>query len=304
MVHKSCFEVILVSTQFFEQLKFTFNLYVFFLDEKKCINVLMKMLVFNTYFFSKNTGWGKKNIVDGLYDVPVQSVNYQIQMVDQRIELDSNTEPQRETSALGLLALTYGNSSDSEEDQIEPDESHYGNEINRTDCSSESKNHCQNSALPSFKQECHDGATGGRTLSQSRLDRGDEVPLPAIDFYAEHEHRPANFKDRSDQMLDCSLELEYDKLASMESNGLADTFRDPMSRAASNCSPIVHNNEKTKFGRAIAPIENTNMSFAQRSDEDSSRMHVFCLEHAVEVEQQLRPIGGVHILLLCHPGVL
>jgi hypothetical protein len=30
---------------------------------------------------------------------------------------------------------------------------------------------------------------------------------------------------------------------------------------------------------------------------------VFCLEHAVEIEQQLRQIGGVHIFLLCHPGV-
>ncbi|GAB2213354.1 hypothetical protein Drorol1_Dr00021386 [Drosera rotundifolia] len=36
-------------------------------------------------------------------------------------------------------------------------------------------------------------------------------------------------------------------------------------------------------------------------DDDSSRMHVFCLEHAVEVEKRLRPFGGVHILLLCHP---
>lgn len=41
---------------------------------------------------------------------------------------------------------------------------------------------------------------------------------------------------------------------------------------------------------------------AVRSDKDSSRMHVFCLEHAIEVERQLRPVGGVHIMLLCHPG--
>lgn len=37
-------------------------------------------------------------------------------------------------------------------------------------------------------------------------------------------------------------------------------------------------------------------------DEDSSRMHIFCLEHALEVEQGLRPVGGVHVLLLCHQG--
>lgn len=37
-------------------------------------------------------------------------------------------------------------------------------------------------------------------------------------------------------------------------------------------------------------------------DKDSSRMHVFCLEHAVEVEKQLQAIGGAHIILLCRPG--
>ncbi|KAG1358917.1 lysine-specific demethylase JMJ705 [Cocos nucifera] len=39
----------------------------------------------------------------------------------------------------------------------------------------------------------------------------------------------------------------------------------------------------------------------RRCDKDSSRMHVFCLEHAVEVGKQLQPIGGMHIMLFCHP---
>ncbi|CAA7056465.1 unnamed protein product [Microthlaspi erraticum] len=43
------------------------------------------------------------------------------------------------------------------------------------------------------------------------------------------------------------------------------------------------------------------LPFVPRSDDDSSRLHVFCLEHAAQVEQQLRPIGGIHIMLLCHP---
>ncbi|PKU64687.1 lysine-specific demethylase JMJ705 [Dendrobium catenatum] len=37
------------------------------------------------------------------------------------------------------------------------------------------------------------------------------------------------------------------------------------------------------------------------SDKDSYRMHVFCLEHAVEVEKRLRVLGGVNMMLLCHP---
>ncbi|KAK8965558.1 Lysine-specific demethylase REF6 [Platanthera guangdongensis] len=39
----------------------------------------------------------------------------------------------------------------------------------------------------------------------------------------------------------------------------------------------------------------------QGSDKDSSRMHVFCLQHAMEVERKLSSVGGVHIMLLCHP---
>ncbi|XP_031475379.1 lysine-specific demethylase REF6 [Nymphaea colorata] len=32
-----------------------------------------------------------------------------------------------------------------------------------------------------------------------------------------------------------------------------------------------------------------------------SRMHVFCLEHALEAQRQLEPIGGADIFVLCHP---
>ncbi|WOL17929.1 lysine-specific demethylase REF6-like [Canna indica] len=42
-------------------------------------------------------------------------------------------------------------------------------------------------------------------------------------------------------------------------------------------------------------------SVMQGSDKDSSRMHVFCLEHAAEVEKQLQQMGGMHMMLLCHP---
>ncbi|XP_022032385.1 lysine-specific demethylase REF6-like [Helianthus annuus] len=35
-------------------------------------------------------------------------------------------------------------------------------------------------------------------------------------------------------------------------------------------------------------------------EKDSSRLRVFCLDHAHELEQRLRAVGGVHMLLLCH----
>ncbi|KAJ4772356.1 Lysine-specific demethylase [Rhynchospora pubera] len=39
----------------------------------------------------------------------------------------------------------------------------------------------------------------------------------------------------------------------------------------------------------------------RRCDKDSTRMHVFCLEHAIEVERRLCTIGGADVMLLCHP---
>ncbi|KAF2293232.1 hypothetical protein GH714_040583, partial [Hevea brasiliensis] len=152
---------------------------------------------------NSSTKWMKKNTVDGLYDVPVQSANCQIQMIDQN-KVASNTETQKGTSSLSLLALNYGNSSDSEEDQH------------------------RISALPSLKQECHQDEADSRTLSSARPDCGDEVTLQSIDCHAEHGHgnRPANFKDESDRALNCSVEFETDNLASMESNGLEHTFRE------------------------------------------------------------------------------
>lgn len=249
------------------------------------------------------TGWKEKSVPDGLYDVPVQSLDYQHQMEDQSYEAVSNTKTQRATSALGLLAMTYGNSSDSEEDQGEPDFPACADQKKLTNSSSESIYQFDNSGFPPM-QDCPQGATRVRSPSLSRHDGEDEFPSVQIfDCNAQHGLRRANLKEGSHQTSDCSVEFRTDDLASRKSDGLMDTFSDPMtvSHVSSDGSPDVHDVEKTKFGKADLPRENTKMSFSPRSDEDSSRMHVFCLEHAVEVEQQLRPIGGVHILLLCHP---
>ncbi|KAJ6410320.1 hypothetical protein OIU84_007134 [Salix udensis] len=212
--------------------------------------------------------WVEKNTTAGFYDVPVQSPNYHIQMADQGVEVASSSAKQLEASALGLLALNYGNSSDSEEDQ----------------------KYC-------------DAATGGLPQSPSSLDEQDDVPLKANDMYPEHGDRGDNLKDKTYDTLKSSFGFPTGNPDSIESNILDGRYRDPMSmpHVSLNCSPIVHDAERTKFNRPIAPLEKPDMPFTQRSDKESSCMHVFCLEHAVEIEQQLSQIGGVHILLLCHP---
>lgn len=253
-----------------------------------------------------NSGWMRKRIPDALFDVPIQSGSYQIQTADQNNEEVSNTETRKNTSALGLLALTYGNSSDSEEEQLEPEVPGYADEISPRNCSLESKFQCDSDGLLSMKQDHYSGAAGGQCLSFSRFDCGDEVPLQVIDSYTDDRHEKANFKDRCHHASECSVELEANNLACTESNSSEGICRDPLaiSWATSKYSPAAHDAERAKFSNAIVPIENTNMPFASRSDEDYSRIHVFCLEHAVEVEQQLRSIGGVNMLLLCHPGMI
>lgn len=80
----------------------------------------------------------------------------------------------------------------------------------------------------------------------------------------------SNMDKSTHQAFDCSSDLENDGVTVMESNVIA-----PFEKSMRPCDP--------------------------RSDEDSSRFHVFCLHHAAEVVQQLQPMGGVHVLLLCHP---
>lgn len=73
-----------------------------------------------------------------------------------------------------------------------------------------------------------------------------------------------------------------------------------------------HSSQRLPCGKGVGVAEGPNggsasvlevtLPFVSSSEDDSSRLHVFCLEHAAEVEQQLRPFGGVNIMLLCHPG--
>lgn len=48
------------------------------------------------------------------------------------------------------------------------------------------------------------------------------------------------------------------------------------------------------------PIESANAASLWKPSKGFLRPQVFCLQHAIEIEQQLQPIGGAHLLLLCH----
>lgn len=49
-------------------------------------------------------------------------------------------------------------------------------------------------------------------------------------------------------------------------------------------------------------LDHSGSFLMNKPDKDSSRIHVFCLEHALEVQRKLRSIGGACLLLVCHSG--
>ncbi|GMJ14010.1 relative of early flowering 6, Jumonji domain-containing protein 12, ETHYLENE INSENSITIVE 6 [Hibiscus trionum] len=220
------------------------------------------------------------------YDVPVQSVEYKFQTVNQSNQIVEDTGERGNTSALGLLASTYGNSTDSEDDNVEPNATASGDEMNSADTS------------PGRKLEHNDSgfspgtANASHTLSLPRLN-SEEAPVHVTDCDPKPGSKGVDIKYRIPQTLDKAVELETENLASRRSNGFRDKFSDPTTGS--------HVQETMRFSKAMARTENADIPFAPKYDEDSSRMHVFCLEHAVEVEEQLRQIGGVHVFLLCHP---
>ncbi|KAH0704812.1 lysine-specific demethylase REF6 [Solanum tuberosum] len=198
-----------------------------------------------------------------LIDVPVESSDRIQKLNNGSVEGFSRTKAHKETSSLGLLALAYANSSDSDEDEVEAD-------------------------IP--VEACESRHT----------DSEDEVFLRVIDPYGNHRQKRAVSQGRNCQKTDNSVQLENESYPSGESNTLLGrSSHQPRShqvaaKCISNIGEIVQNN-------AVAPFDHARMQFTSTSDEDSFRIHVFCLQHAVQVEEQLRRIGGARISLLCHP---
>ncbi|XP_052183265.1 lysine-specific demethylase REF6 [Diospyros lotus] len=201
-------------------------------------------------FSGADAGRTGKSARDGLFDVPIQSADH-IQAVDKSTEVASNSETPKGPSALGLLALNYGNSSDSEEEEGGADIAVSDTKIKLSDCSPESTLQCDDTGLPSLRP--HSEAT-----ACPRLDFGADVSLQVSGSCADNGPPRSTFR------------------------GSSQTLSGSVSQSA-------------------RPFETSTMSFASRPDEDSSRLHLFCLQHAAEVEQKLHPIGGAKILLVCHP---
>ncbi|XP_043723778.1 lysine-specific demethylase REF6-like [Telopea speciosissima] len=307
----------------------------------------------NTSEMNSCSGRIEKSIQDSLIDIPVQSGEYQVQVVDRTIEVVSDTEACKGISSLDLLAFAYGNSSDSEGEKVEPEMSACSDENDSDDCSLQcnkkrsrfahgsfpSKSRlCGNSGLPSLEPNNYDRPSGNLSYSSSRQSIGNEVSVRV--GASDSMPGPSNtyFRKRMQQRSHSSLISEPKKFLSMESRSFDGKCRDAMvqsgrlvtrssevhisdvkmersesdpafhppiplksSLVIGSCSPVAHSAESTKITNAEISFDNKSMSVIHKSDDECSRMHIFCLEHAVEVEKQLNSIGGVHILLLLHP---
>lgn len=224
---------------------------------------------------SHHAGWTKQNAGNDLYDVPVESSEQQTQIADQSYMEASNTE--KGNTALALLAIAYGNSSDSEEDdQSDSDIAVDGDDLNTMNHPLERKSQ-ESPCLPSQFQDCH------------------ASPVNSINNYESYMHKKV---ERIMSPFDYSIKSgDYDTTSGVSFKNTREGLHSTLNSSKDTQT------EMLLLGKTVIPIDNKNVSSVPPSDEDSSRMHIFCLEHAAEVEQQLRPIGGAHILLLCHPGL-
>lgn len=265
----------------------------------------------------------------GLYDVPIQSADYTIQVSDLRVKPASNNISRGITS-LDLLAHAYGDSSDSEEEGIRhPKMSPSSDEHDFNGFSLAS---IEDFSVSSFGQDHQHGAVGVASHASPMLDMGYEASTQI-----------SGVKDRCPKTLNLFLGNVVENAVSAKPWGLDCVSRNPITTPGSiitarvtDSAEVVHKEsdgswrphigtskfnwsdakmgdpascisndaangkcvEMTQFSDIDSSLKKPNISF----DKDSSRMHIFCLEHAVEVEKQLRPKGGLHMLLLCHPG--
>lgn len=182
------------------------------------------------------------------------------------------------TSALGLLASAYESSESDEE----------------ADAPNNISNNCEN----------NNAANGATNIQSSRTSVQDENTN--LQLYEEENNSRAiaslmqPVEDKSTAMTPVSMETNIIHLADQ---GESLTFHeqwhayldfDDLTASGVKASP------NTSLGTAKAAMKTDALTLFKYS-KDSCRMHVFCLEHALETWTRLEQIGGANIMLLCHP---
>lgn len=204
-------------------------------------------------------------------------------------EIDKN-------SALDLLAFAHGGQSDPEEDPLEKILK-IAHGINKSQPNSSNNVGCVGTKLSSSSTErqerpssqnahCNgssvisNGPKGVRTRNKYQLKMVLSEGFQAKDIYSAKEKKvqsePSSSKGDVKETIDVS------------------GTENDVGCKSTTISVSEH--------RGSTPMTNSLAASIVKPDKDSSRMHVFCLEHAIEVEKQLHAIGGSNIMLICRPG--
>ncbi|KAH6833387.1 relative of early flowering 6 [Perilla frutescens var. hirtella] len=194
------------------------------------------------------------------------------------IASDSKAHKEPPTS-LGLLALTYGDSSDTEEEDSEANLPVEGCGTSKSDGS-------------------RNGDASDNTVPKINCRK---VSLQTSDSSAKFGLALATSKDGEAQIFDFSDEFDTNSSTMIESNSLTHRFSRHQTESHLD-SPNMSSLKAVGAPRTgLAPQEPTTMPFSLRLDEDASRLHVFCLQHAMQVEKRLSHVGGADVFLVCHP---
>ncbi|KAG6413005.1 hypothetical protein SASPL_125702 [Salvia splendens] len=165
----------------------------------------------------------------------------------------SDSDVRNEPSSLGLLALAYGGSLDSEDEDCE---------VN------------------------NDPIEGCGTSKSDDFRYGDAC-------------------EKTEAKINCRKEISYEfdrnNSSMIESNSLTNRFSRHQTEPQFDIPDSLTCKAVGTPRSGLAPQQPTTMPFVPRLDEDSSRLHVFCLQHAMQVCQRLSQLGGADVFLVCHP---
>jgi hypothetical protein len=182
------------------------------------------------------------------------------------------------SSALGLLASAY-DSSDSDDEA--PGNISISSEKNDDDAGFANIQSSGTSILQkSNVQLCHEEHKKRAKPSLKPAKNKSMLMAQAssetnISYFAELGEPPTSYEQ-------WSAYLDYDDLTASGVNTSSDT--------------TLSTNKGSTVPDALAMLK-------LKYNKDSCKMHVFCLEHAVETWTQLQEIGGANIMIFCHPGV-
>ncbi|TKW18356.1 hypothetical protein SEVIR_5G426200v4 [Setaria viridis] len=234
-------------------------------------------------------GSGESHLIDALQGSDFEMNRNRI--ISDAASLDRN-------SALDLLASAYGDASDSDEDVL-------NKKIQASNVSNELISH----TIESPPNTSSNGGCDGTNMSSSSKERQQGPSSQSSQCIGNTNNGPKGVRTRNKYQLKMVLSegfLPKDIYSEMQKKVQCEPSRSNMTstepihgtdcQASRNSATVCMDGNRS----TTTTVDNLATSIV-KPDKDSSRMHVFCLEHAIEVEKQLRTIGGAHIFLLCRP---